>query len=151
MIATGTRYTWNKTAAGGAKQLKAGAADVTFTDAINVSDVEQIAIVITVSGPDSVVMRLQFATDASSPQVFATECVEGLPSVVAGAERYALAVKEWGPLTSAGGPYIVHRPIDCHTMRIGVYDTAGAVDNAAAVAIELARSTSAAPQTVPLS
>jgi hypothetical protein len=151
MLATGTRYTWNATGAGGAKQLQIGAANVAWSDAINVSDVEQIAIVITVTGPDPIVMRLSFATDARNPQTFAQECVEGLPAVVGTAERYPLAVKEWGQLTAAGGPYIVHRPIDCHTLKIGFYDDAGAVDAAAAVAVELARQNGSQLQATPLS
>jgi len=133
---SGASYNWTATGAGGTHTLGVGAGAITWTPAIPCLDVEQLAILLTHTGTNPVVMRMQFGGAAASP-TWVDEVVEEIGAIVAGAQRYDLYIKEWGPI-AAGSSFHVSRPIDAHQVRLGFY-AVGAVAGNDVVSLQIER------------
>lgn len=138
---SGASYNWTQTGAGGTHVLGVGAGAITWTPAIPCIDVEQLGVLIQHAGTNNVVMRMQFGSQDDSPQ-WVNECVEEIGAIVAGAQRYDLYIKEWGPL-APGAAFHVSRPVDAHQVRIGFY-AVGAVAANDTVTLEIERQSTSA-------
>jgi hypothetical protein len=116
------KLNWAQGGAGGANALGNGVANIVYTAAIPVYDVEQLGILLFPSGSTgpisvSVVARLQWSADGVN---FVEEKLEQPNAVSGGVQQFPAVIKEWGPNTLS---WPIWRPATAVYFKLGLYAT----------------------------
>jgi hypothetical protein len=119
---TGSAFRWTDAGVAPNLLLGNGAGAIVYSSSISIFDAEEIGLVLDVAVVTQVVIRLRYSADNTT---FCEEQVETVGALVAGAQRYSLAIKEWGPLAS--GRYAVERAVTYHWVRVGIYSVGAPV------------------------
>lgn len=113
-------YRWG---AGGTLALGVGIGAIAWSPIIPVADVDQVCglVATSLAGANTVLVRLAFSDNGIG---WYSEIVEALGALAGSVQRYTCNVKEWGPIAGVTS-LPIHRPVDVHFMRWGVYAEPG--------------------------